>query len=83
MHIEETESKNDDAIHYEVWPRKDRGGVDLISDALPFGRLWFRDANAAVVYARFLSRTHRATVIVNDASGAVLHRQEFANAEST
>ena len=25
---------------YEVRPRKDRRGVDLISDALPFGRLW-------------------------------------------
>jgi hypothetical protein len=28
-------------IHvYEVRPRKDKRGVDLISDALPFGRLW-------------------------------------------
>ena len=27
---------------YEVRPRKDRRGVDLISDVLPFGRL--RDA---------------------------------------
>src|SRR5881392_4220695 len=26
---------------YEVRPRKDRRGLDLISDALPFGRLWF------------------------------------------
>jgi hypothetical protein len=25
---------------YEVRPRKDSHGVDLISDALPFGRLW-------------------------------------------
>jgi len=25
---------------YEVRPRKDNG-VDLISDALPFGRLWY------------------------------------------
>jgi hypothetical protein len=24
---------------YEVRPRKDKRGVDLISDALPFGRL--------------------------------------------
>src|SRR4029450_2439779 len=28
---------------YEVRPRKDKHGVDLISDALPFGRLWFPD----------------------------------------
>jgi hypothetical protein len=26
---------------YEVRPRKDKRGVDLISDALPFGRLWY------------------------------------------
>jgi len=26
---------------YEVRPRKDHRGVDLISDALPFGRLWY------------------------------------------
>jgi len=25
---------------YEVRPRKDRRSFDLISDALPFGRLW-------------------------------------------
>jgi len=25
---------------YEIRPRKDKRGVDLISDALPFGRLW-------------------------------------------
>jgi hypothetical protein len=25
---------------YEVRPRRDKRGVDLISDALPFGRLW-------------------------------------------
>jgi len=26
---------------YEVRPRKDHRGVDLISDVLPFGRLWY------------------------------------------
>jgi hypothetical protein len=26
---------------YEVRPRKDRRGFDLISDVLPFGRLWY------------------------------------------
>jgi hypothetical protein len=26
---------------HEVRPRKDKRGVDLISDALPFGRLWY------------------------------------------
>ena len=39
---------------YEVRPRKDRRGVDLISDALPFGRLWYGGPEAvgnAIGYA--------------------------------
>jgi hypothetical protein len=31
---------------YEVKPRKDKRGVDLISDVLPFGRLWYREQHA-------------------------------------
>jgi hypothetical protein len=31
---------------YEVRPRKDHRGVDLISDALPFGRLWYGESHA-------------------------------------
>ena len=41
---------------YEVRQRKDKRGVDLISDALPFGRLWWREPNAvsnAIDYAKF------------------------------
>jgi hypothetical protein len=48
---------------YEVRPRKDHRGVDLISDALPFGRLWYGEPDAisnAVDYAKFRSRSHRA-----------------------
>ena len=31
-------------IHvYELRRRKDKRSVDLVSDALPFGRLWFSD----------------------------------------
>jgi hypothetical protein len=40
---------------YEVRPRKDKRGVDLISDALPFGRLWCGEPNAisnAIGYAQ-------------------------------
>jgi hypothetical protein len=33
---------------YEVRPRKDRRGFDLISDALPFGRLWYTEAPDAI-----------------------------------
>jgi hypothetical protein len=32
---------------YEVRPRKGHRGVDLISDALPFGRLWYGAPDAA------------------------------------
>jgi hypothetical protein len=28
---------------YEVRPRKDHRGVDLFSDALQFGRLWYAE----------------------------------------
>ena len=43
---------------YEVRPRNDKRGVDLISDALLFGRLWYTEPNAisnAVGYAKFYS----------------------------
>ena len=29
---------------YEVRPRKDKRGFDLISDALPFGQRWYYDS---------------------------------------
>ena len=48
------------AYVYEVRPRKDRHGFDLISDVLAFGRLWYVDPDAAsnaVRYAKFNSRT--------------------------
>jgi hypothetical protein len=40
---------------YEVHPRSDKRGVDLISDALPFGRLWYGEPDA-ISYAKFFSR---------------------------
>ena len=49
-------------IHvYEVRPRKDKRGDDLVSDALPFGRLWYGGPNAisnAFGYAQIFSRSH-------------------------
>ena len=30
---------------YEVRPRKDKRGFDLISDRLPFGRLWYTEVS--------------------------------------
>jgi hypothetical protein len=64
---------------YEVRPRKDHRGVNLISDALPFGRLWYGEPNAisnAVGYAKFRSRSHDAVIRVYDESGDVIETHE-------
>ena len=49
---------------YEVRPGKDRRGVDLISDALPFGRLWYDTSDNAIGYAMHSSRSHDAPVSI-------------------
>jgi len=57
---------------YEVRPRKDRRGFDLISDALPFGRLWYDGPQAvtnAMGYAEHYSRAHDAVIRVYDEAG--------------
>jgi hypothetical protein len=62
-----------------VRPRKDRRGVDLISDALPFGRLWYDEPNAvsnAVDYAKFYSRSHDAVIRLYDRASNVIETRE-------
>ena len=54
---------------YEVRPDKDKRGVDLISDALPFGRLWYTKPKHAIGYAKFRSRSHNAVIRVYDDAG--------------
>ena len=64
---------------YEVRPRKDHRGVDLISDALPFGRLWYGESNAvsnAIGYANFYSRSRDAVIRVYDTAGNVIDTHE-------
>ena len=66
---------------YVVRPRKDHRGVDLISDALPFGRLWYGEPNAisnAIGYAQHRSRSHDAVIRVYDAAGNVTKTHEHA-----
>jgi hypothetical protein len=66
---------------YEVRPRKDKRGVDLISDALPFGKLWYGEPDAinnALGYARFFSRSHDAVIRVYDSAGDVIETHEHA-----
>jgi hypothetical protein len=40
---------------YEIHPRKDNRGVDLISDTLP---LWYAKPNDPIDYAKFCSLLH-------------------------
>ena len=61
---------------YEVRPRKDKRGVDLICDALPFGRLWYTKVSDAVDYAKFYSRSHDSVIHVYDAAGSVIATHE-------
>jgi hypothetical protein len=66
---------------YKIRPRRDHRGVNLISDALPFGRLWYGEANAisdAIGYARFRSRSHRAVIRVYDDADDVIETHEQA-----
>jgi hypothetical protein len=49
---------------YEIRPRKDKRGVNLISDALPFGRLWYGEVPHAIGYAIHYSRSHDAMIRV-------------------
>jgi hypothetical protein len=66
---------------FEVRPRKDHRGVDLILDALPFGLLWYGEPNAvskAIDYAKFFSRSHDAVIRVYDEAGNVIETHEHA-----
>jgi len=52
---------------YEIRPRRDHRGVDLVSDALPFGGLRYSGPDAvgnAIDYAKFYSRSHDAPVSI-------------------
>ena len=64
---------------YEVRPLKDHRGVALISDTLPFGRLWYGEPDAvanAMGYAKFYSRSHDAVIRVYDESDNVIDTHE-------
>jgi len=61
---------------YEVSSRNDKRGVDLISDMLPFGRLWYTKPDDAIGYAMHYSRSHDAVIRVYDAAGNVIETHE-------
>jgi hypothetical protein len=60
-------------------PRKDHRGVDLISDALPFGRLWYAGPTAisnAISFAKSNSGSHDGVIRVYDEAGNVIETHE-------
>lgn len=66
---------------YEIRLRNDKRGVDLLSDALPFGRLWYGEPDAianAIGYAKFFSRSDDAVIRVYDDTGNVIEAREHA-----
>jgi hypothetical protein len=70
------------SIHiYEIRPRNDKHGFDLISGALPYSPLWYRGPNAirdAIGHAKFFSRSHDAVIRVYDSAGNVIETHEHA-----
>jgi hypothetical protein len=61
---------------YEVRPRKDHRGVDLISEVLPFGKLWYDKSDHAIGYAMHFSRSRDAVIRVYDEGGNVIETHE-------
>ena len=61
---------------YEIRPREERDGFDLIGDRLRYGPIWYAGPDAvryAVAYAKYCShsRSHRAIIRVFYESGNV------------
>ena|SRR5215510_618605 len=66
---------------YELRPRRDRDGFDLISDLFRYGPIWYAGPDAirnAVAYAKYRShfRSNRAIIRVLDDSGAVIQMHQ-------
>jgi hypothetical protein len=66
---------------YEVRPRKDEDGFDLISELFRYGPIWYAGPDAirkAIAYAKYRSyfRSQRAIIRVLDHCGAVVQMHE-------
>ena len=69
--------KTEEVTIYEIRPRVDGNGCNLISDVLRFGRLWFAGPSAisnAIKFAKFYSRSHDTVIRVYDSAGNVIDR---------
>jgi len=72
---------NVDHDHYEVRPRKDRDGFDLISKLFRYGPIWYAGPDAvrkAIAYAKYRShsRSQRAIIRVLDDAGVVVQMHD-------
>ena len=74
---------------YEIRPREERDGFDLIGDRLQDGPIWYAGPDAvryAVAYAKYCSRSrsHRAIIRVFDEDGSVteIHAGEIPSRKS-
>ena len=66
---------------YEIRPRADKHGVDLVSNALPYSPMWYRGPKAirdAIDHAKFSSRSRDAAIRVYDEAGNVIETHEHA-----
>ena len=66
---------------YELRPRQNRDGFDLISKLFRYGPIWYAGPDAvrkAIAYAKYCShsRSQRAIIRVLDDSGAVVQMHE-------
>ena len=64
---------------YEIRPRGDKHGIDLISDVLPYSPLWYAGPTAisnAISFAKFNSGSHNAVIRVYDEAGNVIDTHE-------
>ena len=82
-----TEAKCTEEDLYEIRPREDQDGFDLISDRLPYGPIWYTGPDAvrnAVAYAKYRSwsLSHKAIIRVFDESSTVIktygHQGDFS-----
>ena len=72
-----TEAKCTEKDLYEIRPREDEDGFDLIGDRLPYGPIWYTGPDAvrnAVAYAKYRSwsLSHKAIIRVFDESNTVI-----------
>ena len=66
---------------YEIRPREDSEGFDLVSHLFRYGPIWYAGPDAvrnAIAYAKFRShsRSQRAIIRVLDDSGAVVQMHQ-------